>query len=479
MRGWLPGVLLVAGCGFYNGYNGIYAANKFASQARDAEQAGRSGEAQNLWGQAAVKAESLLVRQPRGKWRNDALAIRGEALSSLGRCSEASVYLHEAYEGMTDRTGREQAALALAKCELELGQPELAATTLQPVETSKDEYRREQANRLRGRALVMTGDYERALQDLVEAGAASTSPEMLGALAGLGREAEVNAGIDELIAQRDTSMRWEQVLAAVGERNPELGSQVLDRVRAAQLIPEAQLPALLGADAARLTGQAREERLAELARIAPLSDAGDAARLELTRLHLRQAASPAELRAFADTFADIASAGRASQSVAERLAQLAGAVARVADSVPAGEPQGDLRLFLAAEVTRDSLGANAAALWMFRRVVDDWPDGSYAAKALLAGRRLDPAWAEATDSLLAGRYADSPYVVAARGGDRAAMGQLEDSLAAFERAVLGQKAPQARPVRGRPRAPGAAPASDDARARRENPSKGRTVEDLQ
>jgi len=479
MRGWLPGLLLVGGCGFYNGYNGIYAANKFASEARSAEQAGRPGEAQNLWGQAAVKAESLLVRQPRGKWRNDALAIRGEALSSLGRCSEASVYLHEAAEGMTDRTRREQAALALGRCELELGQPELAATTLQPLEASKDEYRRDQANRLRGRALVLTGDYERALQDLIEAGAPATSPEMLGALAGLGREGEVNAAIDELIAQRDTSMRWEQVLAAVGERNPELGSDVLDRLRAAELVPPAQLPVLLGADAARLSGPAREERLAELARLAPLSDAGDAARLELTLLHLREAATPAELRAFADTFAVIASAGRGSQSVAERLALQAGTVAHVADSVPPGDPRGDLRLFLAAEVARDSLGANAAALGLFRRVVEEWPDGSYAAKALLAGRGLDPAWAEATDSLLAGRYAASPYIVAARGGDRSAMGQLEDSLAAFERAVLGQKAPPARPARGRPRAPGAAPGQEEARPRRETPSKGRTVEDLQ
>jgi tetratricopeptide (TPR) repeat protein len=478
-RGWLPALLLLAGCGFYNGYNGIYAANKFASQARSSEEAGRPGEAQNLWGQAAVKAESLLARQPRGKWRNDALAIRGEALSSLGRCSEASVYLHEAAEGMTDRTAREQAALALGRCELELGQPALAATTLQPLAASRDEYRREQANRLRGRALVLTGDYERALQDLVKAGAPVTSPEMLGALAGLDREGEVNAAIGELIAAGDTAMQWEPVLTAIGERNPELGSQVLDRLRAAQLIRPGQLPALLGADAARLSGSARLERLEELARSAPLSDAGDAARLELTRLHMREAATPAELQAFADTLTDIASAGRASQSVAERLALQAGTVARVADSVPPGDPQGDLRIFLAAEVARDSLGADAAALGLFRRVVEQWPDGSYAAKALLAGRGLDPAWAEATDSLLAGRYATSPYVVAARGGDRSAMGELEDSLAAFERIVLGQKAPQARPTRPRPRAPGAAPDPDEARRKREAPSKGRSVEDLQ
>ena len=32
-RAFLAGALLLAGCGFYNGYNGIYAANKYASQA--------------------------------------------------------------------------------------------------------------------------------------------------------------------------------------------------------------------------------------------------------------------------------------------------------------------------------------------------------------------------------------------------------------------------------------------------------------
>lgn len=483
MRRWLSGLLLLAGCGYYSGYNGIYGANKFASQARESEAQGRPGEAQNLWGQAAVKAESLLARQPRGKWRNDALAIRGEALSSLGRCSEASTYLREAEENLTDHTAHEQAVLALGRCELVLGQPELAAATLEPIERSKDDYRRAEARRLRGRALVLTGDYETALADLREAGAAPTSTEVLGALAGLGRNEDVHAAIDQLIASRDSATRWDSVITAVAQRNPELGSSVLERLRTAGAIRSTELPALLGADAARLTGAARDARLEELARLAPQTDPGDAARLELTRRRLTTVTTPAELLPLADTLAAIAAQGLASAPAAEQLGSRAAGVARVSDSVAAGAPLGDLRLFLAAEAARDSLGAHTVALGLFRRVVDEWPDGDYAAKALLAGRQLDPAWAEQTDSLLASRYAGSPYVVAARGGDRTALLQLEDSLAAFERSVSGRPV-ETRPVRVRPRpqanpANPTAPGAEDVPAKRPTTNKGRNVEDLQ
>ncbi|MFL5506668.1 MAG: hypothetical protein ACJ8AU_07285 [Gemmatimonadales bacterium] len=476
MRRWLPGLLLLAGCGYYSGYNGIYTANKFANQARQSAEAGRPGEAQNLWGQAAVKAESLLARQPRGKWRHDALAIRGEALSSLGRCSEASTYLREAQEHLTDRTAREYAALALGRCELALGQPTAALVTQEPIESSKDEYRRDEAHHLRGRALVLTGDYDAALADLLDAGADPTSPEVLGAFAGLGRTEDVHASIDALIQRHDSSQRWDSVLTVIGQRNPTLGSEVLEQIRTANAVRAGDLPALLGADAARLSGPARDRRLEELVLLAPQSDAGDAAHLELTRRRLRGVQSPAELQVLADSLVAIAGKGLGSSTMAEQLAQRAGAVARVADSVTAGAPQGDLRLFLAAESARDSLGASALAMSLFQRVVVEWPDGAYAPKALLAGRQLDPAWAEQTDSLLVGRYAESPYVLAARGGDRSALLQLEDSLAAFERLMLGKPAAEARPARARPRV--STPGADDAAAKRTAPGRSTKLEDV-
>ena len=478
MRRWLSGIVLLAGCGYYSGYNGIYNANKFANQARQSTEDGRPGEAQNLWGQAAVKAESLLARQPRGKWRYDALAIRGEALSSFGRCSEASTYLREAQEHLTDRTAREYAALALGRCELVLGQPALALSTLEPIESSKDEYRRDVAHQLRGRALVLTGNYDAALEDLLEAGADPTSPEVLGALAGLGRAEDVHASIDAILQRRDTLQRWDSVLTVIGQRNPALGSAVLEQVRTAGAVRANDLPGLLGADAARLDGPARDRRLEELVRLAPVSEAGDAAHLELTRRALRGVQTTAELQVLADTLTAIAGLGLGSSAMAEQLARKAGTVAHVADSVTPGAPQGDLRLFLAAEASRDSLGASVLAMALFRRVVLEWPDGAYAPKALLAGRQLDPAWAEQTDSLLVGRYAESPYVVAARGGDRAALLQLEDSLAAFERLVAGKPAVDARPARGRPRTV-PSPAAEDPGAKRGTTSRGRTVEDLQ
>ncbi len=53
--------MLGIGCVYYNG---LYNANQLAGEARKAEREGRRGEAQSLWAQAAVKAESVATRYP-------------------------------------------------------------------------------------------------------------------------------------------------------------------------------------------------------------------------------------------------------------------------------------------------------------------------------------------------------------------------------------------------------------------------------
>ena len=51
----------------------------------------------------------------------------------------------------------EEAALALGRCQLELGDPAVAETMFARVAESKDPVRRREARLLRGRALRMTG----------------------------------------------------------------------------------------------------------------------------------------------------------------------------------------------------------------------------------------------------------------------------------------------------------------------------------
>src|SRR5918997_6075552 len=77
---------LMTGCVYYNG---MYNANRLARSARKAERDGRTFEANNLWGQVATKAESVLVRHPRSKYAQEASILRGLALAKMGQCEQA------------------------------------------------------------------------------------------------------------------------------------------------------------------------------------------------------------------------------------------------------------------------------------------------------------------------------------------------------------------------------------------------------
>jgi hypothetical protein len=153
--------------------------------------------------------------------------------------------------------------------------------------------------------------------------------------------------------------------------------------------------------------------------------------------------------------------GEQTGPAAPRAAQFA-AVARrtalAADSTPAGSPGGDLRLFIAAEMARDSLAADRFAVRQFRRVVADWPESPFAPKALLALALLEPQQADSLHQVLVDRYPASPYLAMARGGDPPEYAVLEDSLRRFAvsfRPEGRRSLPPVRPDRpqGAPREP--------------------------
>ena len=139
-------------------------------------------------------------------------------------------------------------------------------------------------------------------------------------------------------------------------------------------------------------------------------------------------------------------------------AQLEAAVTRVrtaSDSGAAGIPQGDIRLFLAAELARDTLAAPRVAGELFNRIVVEWPDSPYAPKAVIAGGRLDSTWADSARTLLVERYSGSPYLAVLRGEDAYGYRALEDSLLAFATAQRVNAAPPGDRPRAAPRRPGA------------------------
>jgi hypothetical protein len=114
-----------------------------------------------------------------------------------------------------------------------------------------------------------------------------------------------------------------------------------------------------------------------------------------------------------------------------RYIRISTLVLDAADSVTAGAPSPDVRLFLAAEMTRDSLEMPRLAGMLWRRLATEYPASPYAAKAWLALGALDRTDADSTEAILMARYPDNPYFLAARGADAPGFAVLEDSLFRF------------------------------------------------
>jgi hypothetical protein len=241
------------------------------------------------------------------------------------------------------------------------------------------------------------------------------------------------------------------------------------------------LPDVLLADATRLaaTDTARQrQRLEELLRLAPGSDAGVRARKVLAVRAAAASREVADLTAPLDSLQALG-AGQAADAADSAVRAILRIKAWV-DSAPPGSPRGDLRRFLAAETARDGLKAPALAVNLFGSIPEGWPTSPYAAKAWLAARQLT----NDTTAVLA--YEESPYLAVLRGGDPTIFTQLEDSLARFAAAEL--RTPRERvgdgPAAGRPRpgggqvAPAPGTPRQPARGARGQQQRGRRVEDL-
>jgi hypothetical protein len=442
---------LLGGCVYYNG---MYNTNRLAKSARKAERDGRPSEAATLWGQVVTRADSLVERHPRSKYADEAKVLRGLALARLNQCSEAVGPLGTL--SVIDRKDdlAEEAALALGRCQLEMGDAELADLAFARISESTDSARRREARFQRGRALRMTGRYEEALALMRETPDPRGSNDLMLALAGTGHGDQALALADSLLARHDTTLLWDSVVVALGRQDPRMASALVGRLQGdPKLTPELRARRLYE-DALRLASvdsASSRVRLQEAARLPAAGESGDRARLQLLHLQLGAARTLDDLAAPGDSLAVMA--GRAS-SISAEAGLLEGTVARLRqlpDSAAPSVPRGDLRLFLGAEAARDTVGSPLLAAALFRKLADDWPTSPYAPKALLAAERLDPTDIDASRARLDSLYADSPYLAIARGQDAPAYQGLEDSLEAY--AATQIVAQPARP--GQPRRPAA------------------------
>ncbi|MBA3554726.1 MAG: hypothetical protein H0W29_08225 [Gemmatimonadales bacterium] len=469
--------LLLGGCVYYNG---MYNAKRLAGSARKAEREGRTFEANNLWGQVITRAESLVVRHPHSKYVEEALTLKGIALARLGQCPDAVTPLARVSAFVVEGETGEEAALALGRCQLELGDPVAADLAFSHVVESADPARRRDARLYRARALRQLGRPEQAILALEGIGGPKASEERLLSLGAAGREAETLALADSVLAVNDSVRTWDSVLTIVGRHSPATASALVDHLGSRGALPVEIRARRLYQDGERLGASDPTralDRFRRAARIGGGTDPGDRASLQLIRRDLARTRAPSELSSIADSLGRLAAAGRSATQEARALRQAVIAVRAAADSSGTMAGQGDLRLFLAAESARDSLLAPALAAGLFRQVVETWPDSPYAPKALLAGRVLDPEWGEAMRPLLEERYASSPYLAILRGEDATGYRELEDSLQTYAFSTeAGRRRPAAPGVRrpGSPRspAPGEPVIIRNPRNQRPDPSRG-------
>jgi tetratricopeptide (TPR) repeat protein len=430
---------LIGGCVYYNG---MYNANRLAHSARKAEREGRTFEANNLWGQVATKAESVVVRYPRSKYAEEAAVLRGVALARLGQCDQALGPLSRATLAGKPGDLTEDALLATGRCQLALDNIPAGEAAFSQLLDSKDRDRRREAHFQHAKLLRQSGRYQEALRALEGVKDPRADSERILALAGAGRLPQALALADSLIAKRDTTRPWDSLMVLMGQHNPAAASQLLDRIRPLPVRPEIQARRLLE-DGIRLasTDTVRAgARLREVVSIGGRNDAAGRASLQLILLDLRQA------RRVEDLLPVLEGLKRVSEhfeTVAYESTLLGGTIRGVHDaatSVTWETPRGDLRLFLAAEAARDSLRAPVLAEGLFHRILDDYPNSSYAAKVVLAVQQLDPTWADSARGLLEGLYLRSPYLAVIRGESSEEYRQLEDSLGAYA-ATLAVKPP--------------------------------------
>lgn len=445
-------LLLVGGCVYYNG---MYNARRFAGRARNAEKEGRTFDAASLWGQAGVKAESVLAQHPNSKWADEARLIQGTALVKLRNCPLGVRPLEQVVATSRDQRLTEQAAILLGDCRTSMGDPAGAMAAYGLLTNSPDPGRRRLALFAHGRAQRINGNYEGALTELAGTDYPGAQGERAAALAGLGRLPEVMVLVDSLTATQDSTAPWDSLLAAVSRHDPEAGSRLTDRLIESEALPRVLRARLLTAEGERwreMDPARSEARLAAAEKLGAGTPAGDEARLRAAQLRAQTVDSLAQFKELIERFEAL---GEGAGSVAPRAAQLAGfahQVAFTADSVTPGSPNGELRLFLAGEMARDSLSADRFAARQFRRIVAEWPASPFAPKALLALIVLRPDQADSLRTTLLATYPTSPYVAMIQGGDSPEYLVLEDSLRrfAFSFRSDGQPTPVRPPQQQRP-----------------------------
>lgn len=443
MRRLLLGVALLGACAWSNS---LYEARRLSGDATTAERERRPSEAQQLWGQVIVKAESAYAREPGGRRGAEALWLGGHAAARSNDCGRAIPRLQGAMSADLHASWRQQLLLELAQCEEPEGGPSAISLYSTIIATSRDPVVVRHARLRQGHALILREDWNGALAVLAGDDTLPARRDRATADAALGRGAAALAELSGALARGDTTVRWDGYLHLLAPVDGVAADSLLAATRRIRGISEArQSQWLLDAarDAIESDPDAADRRLRLLAtyRSTPVVLEG---RYLQQQLRLHRATSVADLRHAVDSIGSTPLSDDAAGSGAvARLQRIAGKIMARNDSTGAGTAGGDLAMFGLAETARDSLRAPALAAWFFSRLEREWPRSPYVGKALMARMPLQP---DSSATLLQrlNSLTQNPYVAAANGDVAGAIRvtRLEDSLARFVDRMWSRRPPR-------------------------------------
>jgi hypothetical protein len=447
-RGWgawlrraAPLVILVAapGCVYFNG---IYNAREAQRNAEKRARSGRESEASTWYATMAEKAETVLVRFPKSRWKTEALYLAGRGHALSNRCQAALPRLVEFLAiPQTGDEKRDRAGLALGTCLVRLERYSEALHDLDSLARTGDKDVASEASLWAARAAIALGDNERARRYLagIEVGVAQWE------LAAASLQRGEHERAESLLVLRASRGDWrEEVIARLHDLWAAGRHDAVERIVNRYEDSRAPAPAKvrLHLTAAQLQADARDPRLDSLARAHlrtamrastdTLVDREAAARL--TALALRTVSAPADVDGVVQRSSRDAR-GHPLQLRLEDNALLVRILLGASDASGGSH-------FLAGEVARDSLDAPLVARELFRRTADVHPGTLVAPRALLAAAQLWPDSADAFHARIRRDYAESPYGVLLAGGDPGRVAsygqaevQLRDSWAGAVRAL--------------------------------------------
>jgi hypothetical protein len=425
-------LVLLAGCAWSNS---LYQARLLSGNATTAEREHRTGEAQALWGQVIVKADSAYARDPGGRRGAEALWLSGHAASRTRDCSRAIPKLQGAMTAVSNAPWREEMLFELAECEEASGGPTAASLYATLAASSHDPATLRRARIREGHALVARGDWQAALDVL--AGEDTLPARLDRAMA----DAQLDNGGQALVELRvpllaaDTSVHWLDYIEALSLHHAATADSLLDRVLAFPSVsPQRRAAWLLASarDALDRDPAAADRRLRRLAAM-PASLPVTQGRLLQEQLRVRRATTPDQLRGATDSLSRVpATEDVAGDRIIAGVVRMSRQLLDRNQQTAAGSDGGDLAVFGIAEAARDSLHAPQLGAWFFGRIERDWPHSPYVAKAIMARGALEP---DSAVALLARVQAltDNPYVAAANGeiAGRLRVTRLEDSLGRY------------------------------------------------